>query len=128
MNNIKFTVVFLLILAYQSCSSLDGMSQEQEAQNLRQLFFEIENLVAQHTCVDASEWRFIKYGSKACGGPSGFIAYPLNMDTANFLKKIETYTVAEQNFNQKWNITGDCSFPPLPIGVKCDHGKPVLFY
>ena len=67
-------------------------------------------------------------GTKACGGPSLYIAYSLNINTTSFLKKVEEYTVYEDNFNKKWSIFSDCSITPRPLGVECRNGKAYLYY
>jgi hypothetical protein len=42
-------------------------------------------------------------GSKACGGPTGFIAYSLKLNTTDFLDKVEKYTNSQKRFNNKWD-------------------------
>jgi hypothetical protein len=103
-------------------------AQEIEHSALMDLFIEIENLTYAETCSIASDWTFVAYGSKACGGPKGYIAYSKNIDTASFLEKIEKYTKAEKEFNIKWSIISDCSLAAVPITVECQNGYPTLIY
>jgi len=124
------TIIFLLTtLAFRSCSNDDkNSSQEQEAQQLSEMFAEIEALASSESCDDASEWTFTSYGSKACGGPIGYIAYSQNIDTELFLQKVEEHRTAQQAFNEKWGIISDCSVPQEPDTVVCENGEPVFEY
>ncbi len=120
-------MLFLLAVCF-ACSNDDELTQEQEAENLNQLFLEIESLAMSVDCDNSDGWTFTSYGSKACGGPVGYIAYSINKDTELFLKKVEEHRAAQKDFNQKWGIVSDCSVPPQPIGVGCDNGSPVFEY
>ena len=128
MKKLNFIGIALLIGICFSCNDDDALTQEQQAQNLDQMFSEIEILATSESCDDSTEWTFTSYGSKACGGPLGFIAYPINIGTALFLKKIEEYTTAQQEFNQKWGIVSDCSVPSQPSEIICKNGSPVFEY
>jgi|TARA_B110000879_G_C11177837_1_gene516963 hypothetical protein len=128
MKKLNFIGIALLIGICFSCNNDDALTQEQQAQNLDQMFSEIEILATSENCDDSAEWTFTSYGSKACGGPLGFIAYPINIGTELFLKKIEEYTTAQQEFNQKWGIVSDCSVPSQPSEIICENGSPVFEY
>ncbi|MDY8135498.1 hypothetical protein [Aquimarina sp. 2201CG5-10] len=128
MKELKFFGILFLIGICFSCDDDDALIQEQEAQNLNQLFFEIESLATSENCNDSAEWTFTSYGSKACGGPVGFIAYSTNIDTELFIKKIQEHRTAQQKFNQKWGVISDCSLPLQPSGVLCENGIPVFEY
>ena len=128
MKKLNFIGIALLIGICFSCNNDDALTQEQQAQNLDQMFSEIEILATSENCDDSAEWTFTSYGSKACGGPLGFIAYPINIGTELFLKKIEEYTTAQQEFNQKWGIVSDCSVPSQPSEIICKNGSPVFEY
>jgi hypothetical protein len=128
MKKLNFIGIALLIGICFSCNNDDALTQEQQAQNLDQMFSEIEILATSENCDDSTEWTFTSYGSKACGGPLGFIAYPINIGTELFLKKIEEYTTAQQEFNQKWGIVSDCYVPSQPSEIICKNGSPVFEY
>ncbi|TYP99825.1 hypothetical protein C7447_101430 [Tenacibaculum adriaticum] len=102
--------------------------QEKDHQKLIELFTEIENVSNSISCTNATEWSFTAYGSKACGGPQGYIPYSNQIDTVDFLQKIEEYTEAENQYNIKWNITSTCELPVQPQEVVCENGYPVLKY
>ena len=118
--------MFLTVFIF--CSEDIETTKEQDAQKLELLFAEIKTLSTSVACVDSSEWTFTAYGSKPCGGPIGYIAYSSKIDTVFFLRKIDEYTVAQENFNKKWGIISDCTVTPVPSDVVCSNGKPVLEY
>lgn len=123
MKKIKFIGILLIGICF-SCKN----NQKQEAQKLNQMFSEIESLANSENCDDSAEWAFTSHGSKACGGPVGFIAYSTDIDTALFLEKIEEHKTAQQEYNQKWGIASDCSVPTQPSEVTCENGSPVFKY
>jgi len=102
--------------------------QEKEHKNLIALFDEIQTLVYIISCTDTANWSFTAYGSKACGGPQGYVPYSKDIDTIAFLQKIEGYTKAEKKFNIKWGIISDCSIIAEPKNVECINGYPSLIY
>ncbi len=103
-------------------------SQEKEHQILTTLFTEIETLANSVSCTDASMWNYTTYGSKACGGPQGYIAYSNKINHVAFLKKIQDYTELEDVYNKKWDIISTCDLPSQPIEIVCENGRPVLKY
>ena len=129
MIKLKRLSLVLIITAFSSCSDNDdSLTQQDEAQKLEEMFAEIKALSTSEPCIDASQWTFTSYGSKACGGPIGYIAYSLKIDTALFLKKIEEHRKAQQEFNNKWGLNSDCSVPTKPEGVTCENGKPQFIF
>jgi hypothetical protein len=103
-------------------------AQEIEHTVLMDFFNKIENLAYLESCMNAEDWTFVAYGSKACGGPKGYIPYSKNIDTISFLKKIEKYTESEKEYNIKWGIISDCSIAASPVAVECQNGYPTLIY
>jgi hypothetical protein len=102
--------------------------QEQEHITLMNLFDEIYNIAYSNKCSNSSDWSFIAYGSKACGGPQGFIPYHNTIDADSFLEKVKNYSNTEKAFNIKWNIVSDCAVSIPPKSVDCQNGLPVLKY
>lgn len=102
--------------------------QEKDHLALMELFDEITNLVYHTTCSDANEWSFVAYGSKACGGPQGYLPYHKSIDVDAFLENVAIYTDAEKAFNVKWNVVSDCSVVTPPKEVSCQNEYPVLIY
>ncbi len=102
--------------------------QEKDHRDLMDLFNEISELANSVSCTNAGDWTFTAYGSKACGGAQGYIAYSNQIDTEVFLQKIEAYRVAEHEYNIKWSIASTCDLPQVPVSVECQNGYPVLNY
>jgi len=124
-----FLFGLILTLGIFSCNEDDSKAtQDQETLILKAKFSEITEIAESLSCEDSSRWTYTPYGSKACGGPMGYIAYSIDIDTAHFLQLIEEYQQAEAAFNIKWGIISDCSVPQSPRGVDCEDGKAVLVY
>lgn len=102
--------------------------QEIEHQNLINLFYEIEKMANNKTCTNSDDLTFTAYGSKACGGPQGYIAYSTKINVADFLKKVTEYTNKEKAFNVKWGIISTCDIPNRPVDVTCLNNTPTLTY
>lgn len=106
----------------------DKASKEEDNVVLAKLFKEIDDLSKSRTCDNAGQWLFAPIGEKACGGPSGYIAYSSQIDVACFLKKVEHYTAQTKKFNAKHGVMSDCSITASPKSVSCENGKPILVY
>lgn len=113
----------LIGLVSSSCSSDDGQTEDLEMQ-LNTLMALSESVV----CEDNTEWRFAGIGDKPCGGPTGYIAYSIRIDTADFLRRLEDYNEAVRARNIREGLVSDCALEPAPFGVKCQDGKPELIY
>lgn len=100
--------------------------QEKDYHILMDLFDDALEMIKDIACENAEDWAFTPYGAKACGGPQWFIAYPTTIDTEEFLKRIDTYTKAEADYNQKWGIFSTCDVVSPPKAVACENGYPVL--
>jgi len=99
---------------------------EEDLAALQQMRANIEAIAESEPCTNAAYWSFTAIGSKACGGPQGYIAYSNNIDVASFLDLVEAYTLAEQAFNIKWGIFSTCDLALMPNGVSCVNGEPVF--
>ena len=100
--------------------------QEKDYRVLMDLFDNALELVKDLPCENSENWTFAPYGAKACGGPQWFVAYPTTIDTEEFLKRIEVYTKAEQDYNIKWGVFSTCDIFSQPKAVVCENGFPVL--
>jgi hypothetical protein len=105
----------------------DENSQKYDEAALEKIKSAIESEIAKEKCTRNADWAFAPIGSKACGGPSGYIAYPKKIETS-ILPKIENYTQKMSEFNKKHNITSDCMMAPEPTSVRCENGKGVLVF
>ncbi|WP_257666522.1 hypothetical protein [Parapedobacter tibetensis] len=127
----KGLVIFglAIIIAVTACDkrNLAG-TREADDKKLEQLYHEIDSLAGLYACEDAEEWRFTPIGEKACGGPTGYLAYSIKLDTAYFLEKVETYTKLQKAYNKKWDVVSDCMYLMPPSHVRCEEGKPKLVW
>lgn len=105
----------------------DENSQKYDQARLDKIKTAIEEEIAKEECKEAADWTFSPIGSKACGGPVSYIAYPKKIESS-VLPKIQKYTSAMSEYNKKYNITSDCMIPTEPTSVKCENGKAVLVY
>jgi len=95
---------------------------------LASLYHNIVASSTQNDCIDSTLWLYTAIGSKACGGPTGYIAYRADLNADDFLNMVEFYTTQQSIFNKKWGLSSTCDIPPEPIGVSCNNGSPVLIY
>lgn len=116
----------LVALLFGSCSTDDEKVQRQEEERIDKLFSELKKISLSVSCTDSSTWTFTEIGSKACGGPSGYIAYSTTIDTANFLKKVKEYSKVVEDYNKKWGIVSDCTIVQPPTKVVCKDGLPTF--
>lgn len=118
--------IFLSLFLAFTCSEDDNQQEEYEA--LQEQYTKIVALSESVTCENAEDWNFTAFGSKACGGAKGYIAYSTSIDTEAFLQMVQDYNEAEAAYNIKWGIVSDCMAVMPPQGVICQDGKPVLVY
>ena len=100
----KRIAVFLISLVVASC---DLSSTEPLPITSEQIFnyqTEIIELSESIPCTNASEWKFIPMGSKACGGPTRYIAYHQSIEK-RFLDLVQSFTAIQKAFNEKRTTT-----------------------
>ncbi|WP_353150864.1 hypothetical protein [Chryseobacterium sp.] len=96
----------------------DEDSQKYDQAQLDILKASIESEVSGEKCTDANDWAFVAMGVKPCGGPQQYIAYPKKIESS-ILPRINEYTDKVRIFNEKYNITSDCTVVPVPTSLKC---------
>lgn len=101
--------------------NVGGSNQKTDEAELEKLRTEIKAEIAKVKCTEATlgDWKSAPMGSKSCGGPRSYIAYPKILE-ASVLPKIEQYSAKENEFNKKYNISSDCSFISEPKGIVCN--------
>jgi hypothetical protein len=128
--NKYFIILLSASFLFYGCSMPDDdveLNQEDDLVMLQELFTEF-SAIANEPCTDAEAWEFVAYGSKACGGPQGYIAYPTTIDVENFLILVENYTAEEALYNSNYDIVSTCDFTISPIDVVCEDEVAVLIY
>jgi len=101
-------------------------SFEEDQAALAAMFAEIKATAESIVCENAEDWKFTPYGSKACGGPQGYIAYSTQIDETTFLESVAVYAQAEAEFNIKWGIVSTCELELPPLNIICVDGKAVF--
>lgn len=120
----RFSILISLILL-GSCEMFDGDSKTYQLEEIEELYNEIVALSESVPCTNSAEWKFTPMGSKACGGPTQYIAYHQSIET-DFLDLVSQYTQLQAAYNEKYNIVSDCSLLVAPRNVICEGGKPVF--
>ena len=123
-----FFLLITLLIGFTSCEKNTDDDRAQDELELRNMFDEITDLANSVPCTDSNDWELIPYGSKACGGPQGYIAYSKSIDVDKFKDMVEDYSQAEEEFNIKYKIVSDCSVVQAPNGVICKDSKPEFIY
>ncbi len=101
--------------------------KESERLVLENEYKSIVALVSTTTCNDPLLWSFTAIGSKACGGPDGYIAFPKEI-ASSFVERVQKYNSEKENFNKRWSVISDCAYALPPSRVDCKDGKPELVY
>jgi len=120
------TVIGLFFMA--SCKDNHESQRPDDEKKLTALYADIQKMAQQIKCENAGDWKFTAIGSKACGGPTGFVVYSIKLDTTVFLQKVRSYTAQQDAFNKKWGVSSDCMAVLPPKGVACEDGKPKFIY
>ncbi|HSI70537.1 MAG TPA: hypothetical protein VK941_09910 [Gillisia sp.] len=119
-----FLSLSLFVGIFASCEQLAATEdQEITKEQLDQQLLAIEALIEAGGCSTAGECHFIPYGSKACGGPQGYLIFSSNVDRDELQNKVDIYTKAEATYNEQQGIMSDCSIPPEPQKLDCVDGN-----
>ncbi|MET3027843.1 hypothetical protein ABXT06_14285 [Flavobacterium sp. UW10123] len=98
-----------------------------EKQNLKKMYDEIVAL-SSNSASCSGNWHFVGIGAKPCGEPEKYIPYSLQINTVDFLAKVNTYNISKTEFNNKWKVNSTCDVLPKPESAKCIDGKATLLY
>lgn len=138
-----FLIIAISVLTFASCSSKKGIieeetlpkdialkpdnnfTQEDDQRLMKSLIQEIDSLIGAEPCTDIANWKFTAIGSKACGGPSSYIAYPVQLED-EILPKVTQFTSMQSTFNTKYGMMSDCAIVLPPTEITCENGKAVL--
>ena len=118
----KFLILLLLFIGTAgSCQNSEEI-QEITAQDLDLQFEEITKLAASKNCTEGSQCSYMAYGSKACGGPQGYLVFSSEIDTEKLKELVDKYTAAEAAYNKQNGIVSDCSVVSPPQTIDCVDG------
>ncbi|MFB9245889.1 hypothetical protein IV454_11865 [Massilia antarctica] len=77
-------------------------------------------------CDNASQCRTLPVGSKACGGPAGYLPWSAKRSNGELLARLAAeQAAAEKKVNEKSGVMSTCSIEQDP-GATCSAGKCVL--
>lgn len=119
--------IFAVAGLVTSCSLFGEGGKQYQLDEIEQLEQEIIALSESVACSNSSEWQFTAMGSKACGGPTRFIAYHQSV-AEDFLDLVNQYTRLQEEYNLRYNVVSDCMLLASPRSVTCEAGTPVLVY
>lgn len=147
----KIVLMVLAVLVFQSCGSRKTIQERSnlpkdisqmpkrnpvatvdserkiDENNMLKLRTEIENLINEEHCTDAKDWRISPLGSKACGGPASYIAYPIKLER-EILPKITEFNRQSSAYNLEYGAMSDCAVTASPTKIVCESGRAVLVY
>jgi len=118
---------FVVLFALYGCPQ-ERDPQDMALADLEYQWSQILALAQSVPCEDPAQWAYTPYGNQACGGPQGYLAYPLTIDVDRFLNLVEQYRQAENQYNIDFNIVSSCALPAEPTGVDCVDQLPVILY
>lgn len=138
----KFSILSLLILTMIACKpkqTMDtlpkdisqkpghtvGSPDENQNRKMQNRMAEIRqefDKITKEPCTDAASWKFAPVGSKSCGGPQFYTAYPIAKE-ANTQKLINEYNSLEADYNRINQVMSDCSVVEAPSELQCVNGK-----
>jgi len=114
--------LFLIIGSISGCEQAEA-DQEITAKNLEKQLAEIHSVINADSCPETGECGFLAYGSKACGGPQGYLLFSNQVDIEALTKMVEEYNKAEDAYNKKFGIISDCMYATPPEKLACVNGK-----
>lgn len=144
-NCIKLGALFVAFLFFNSCKTAKDLNDDstlpkdfyerpvsENSKNYDEISLSrarklIDSEISKYKCKNISDWAYAPIGSKACGGPVSYIAYPKSIE-ASILSRIKEFTDNQSEFNKKYEITSDCMLAAEPTAIKCVKGKAVLVY
>lgn len=117
-------ILILLLLLFGTAGSCQNSEEIQEntAQDLDLQFEEITKLAASKNCTEGSQCSYMAYGSKACGGPQGYLVFSSEIDTEKLKDLVDKYTKAEAAYNKQNGIFSDCMLVTPPQTIDCVNG------
>lgn len=118
----KYIFLLSFLISLSSCEQA-GLEQKITATELQAKLAQIQAFIASENCTENSSCNYMAYGSKACGGPSGYLLFPAGLDTDKLKEMAEEYTRAEALYNKQNGIFSDCSLETPPQNIACIDGN-----
>ena len=110
MRRLVLVVSFLLLLAGNPVGS-----QQSNAERLQELRRMIEQEIGTPDADEPAQCKLIPFGSKPCGGPSGYLVYStLKTDEARLKRLVGEFNQLQKKMNEESNVMSDCAVTPKP--------------
>lgn len=122
MKKIIFFILFSFLLQSWQCSR-DNISSRTKiitSDELKTKKQAIINYISSFNCT--SSCNYIALGSKPCGGPWEYIAYPSNINETILTEMVKEYNQMENNYNIQNGLISDCAMVMPPNEVNCVNG------
>ena len=122
MKKIIFFILFSFLLQSWQCSRDSIYSQTKiiTSDELKIKKQAIINYISSFNCTTGC--NYIALGSKPCGGPWEYIAYPSNVNETILTEMVKDYNQMEYNYNVQNGLISDCSMVMPPNEVNCVNG------
>ncbi len=124
----KRLLVAWILLPMFGCGLVSSGDQLYLPREMESLKVRIMQVAESATCSDGTEWGVVAFGSKPCGGPWSYLAYPKGVGEREFLDMVTRYNELERESNIKNKAVSDCALIIEPSGVRCENGVPVFIY
>ena len=113
---------WLALCGLAAAFSLNGWAYAADAapaQSAAALMEPIKALIGDAECDHPTQCQVVGVGAKACGGPSGFLAWSVkNTDQPALLAAVQAQAAAEKEENKTNGRASDCMLNPAP-GATC---------
>ncbi len=83
---------------------------------------EILNYIGSFSCENASGCNSIAFGSKPCGGPREYLAYPNSANQNTLETMVNDYNEMDNLYNIQTNAVSDCMVVSPPNTIECVNG------
>lgn len=119
----KLLILLLLFISTTGSCQHSEEIQQVTANDLELQLEQIKNLAASENCTENSQCSYMAYGSKACGGPQGYLVFSSKVDLDKLKELVKNYTAAEAAYNKQNEIMSDCSLVTPPQTIGCVDGN-----
>ena len=116
------TILTILLLASSSAfaQSTDKDNEVRRIeQEMQKIGLRVKDITEDKTCNTDAHCQSIAFGTKACGGPRGFVSYSnIRTNPSEIVKLAGRYTALSERHNQLTGAISDCRFE-MPPKLDC---------
>ncbi len=121
------TAICLCIQA-ASLQANDDPEIKKAEDSMNNLMAQIQQTIGDARCETQKQCRALAVGSRACGGPSAYLAYStLNTDAKKLKNLAKRYGLANRKFNRLTNAISNCQMvlqpPIICLNSTCEVAK-----